>query len=172
MASAPSSHIAQVGDFELTLVRDSVYWWDGGAIFGVVPKTLWSRKTAADELNRVPLGFNCYVIRTGDHTILIDTGGGDKMDARGRERAKLPPVPEPLPEVIARHGIDPESHRYRDQQPPALGPLQRQYGAHPQRARCRPFRARSISPAAANGSTPTSATCATVWPTSTPTTIR
>ena len=31
------------------------------------------------------------------------------MDARGRERAKLPPVPEPLPEVIARHGIDPES---------------------------------------------------------------
>ena len=109
LASAPSSHTAQVGDFELILVRDSVYWWDGGVIFGVVPKTLWSRKTAADELNRVPLGFNCYVIRTGDHTILIDTGAGDKMDARGRERAKLPPVPEPLPEVIARHGIDPES---------------------------------------------------------------
>jgi glyoxylase-like metal-dependent hydrolase (beta-lactamase superfamily II) len=98
-----------VGDFALTLVRDSVYWWDGGAMFGVVPKTLWSRKTPADELNRVPLAFNCYLIRTGDHTILIETGGGDKMDPRARERAKLPPVPDPLPEVIARHGIDPES---------------------------------------------------------------
>ena len=109
MPSVPSSRTAQVGDFELTLVRDSVYWWDGGAMFGVVPKTLWSRKVASDELNRVPLGFNSYIIRTGDHTILIDTGGGDKMDARGRERAKLPPVAEPLPEVIARAGIDPES---------------------------------------------------------------
>ena len=100
---------AQVGDFELTLIRDSTYWWDGGAMFGVVPKTLWSRKTAVDELNRVPLGFNCYLIRTGEHTILIETGGGDKMDARARERTKLPPVADPLPEVIARHGIDPES---------------------------------------------------------------
>jgi len=100
---------AVLGDFELTLVRDSIYWWDGGAMFGVVPKTLWNRKLPADELNRVPLGLNCYVIRTGDHTVLIETGAGDKPDAVFRERAKLPPVPEPLPAVIARHGIDPES---------------------------------------------------------------
>ena len=109
LASVLTSHTAQVGDFELTLVRNSIYWWDGGAMFGVVPKTLWSRKTPADELNRIPLGFNCYLIRTGDHTILIETGGGDKLDPRARERAKLPPVPDPLPEAIARQGIDPES---------------------------------------------------------------
>ena len=54
-----------------------------------------------DELNRVPLAFNCYLIRTGRHTILIETGGGDKMDARARERMKLPPEPSRLPEVIA-----------------------------------------------------------------------
>src|ERR1019366_1316217 len=53
--------------------------------------------------------FNCYLIQTGDHTILIETGAGDKMDPRARERTKLPPVPDPLPEVISRHGIDPES---------------------------------------------------------------
>jgi len=109
LAPASASGSAQVGDFALNLVRDSTYWWDGGAMFGVVPKTLWSRKTPADELNRVPLGFNCYLIRTGDHTILIETGGGDKMDPRARERTKLPPAADPLPEVIARHGIDPES---------------------------------------------------------------
>ena len=93
---------AALGDFEVSLVRDSVYWWDGGAYFGVVPKTLWSRKLPADESNLVPLAFNCYVIRTGDHTILIETGGGDKMDARARGRMKLPPTAEPL-------SIDPDS---------------------------------------------------------------
>uniref|UniRef100_Q029Z3 Beta-lactamase domain protein n=1 Tax=Solibacter usitatus (strain Ellin6076) TaxID=234267 RepID=Q029Z3_SOLUE len=103
------SNRATVGDFEITLIRDSTYWWDGGAMFGVVPKTLWSRKTPVDELNRVPLGFNCYLIRTGDHSVLIETGGGDKLDALFRERAKLPPAADPLPVTIARLGIDPES---------------------------------------------------------------
>jgi glyoxylase-like metal-dependent hydrolase (beta-lactamase superfamily II) len=98
-----------LGDFEITLIRDGAYWWDGGVMFGVVPKTLWSKKAPADELNRIPLAFNSYLIRTGDHTILIETGGGDKMDARARERMKLPPEPSRLPEVIAAYGIDPES---------------------------------------------------------------
>lgn len=98
-----------LGDLELSLIRDSVYWWDGGAIFGVVPKTLWSRKIPADELNQIPLAFNCYLIRTGAHNILIETAGGDKQDARARERMKLPPQPEPLPSVISRHGFDPDS---------------------------------------------------------------
>ncbi|HYW46308.1 MAG TPA: MBL fold metallo-hydrolase [Bryobacteraceae bacterium] len=98
-----------VGDFEIAHIQAGVYWWDGGAIFGVVPKVLWGKKTAADESNRIALAFNCYLIRTGGHTILVETGGGDKMDARSRERMKLPPAAEPLPAVIARHGFDPES---------------------------------------------------------------
>jgi len=97
-----------LGGFRITLVREDIYWWDGGAMFGVVPKALWGPKCPADELNRVPLGFNSYIVETGQHTILIDTGGGDKQDARRRERMKLPPVPVSLPEVIARAGIDPE----------------------------------------------------------------
>ena len=103
------SDSAILGDFEITLIRDSTYWWDGGAMFGVVPKTLWSKKTPVDELNRVPLGFNCYLIRTGNHSVLIETGGGDKLDALFRERAKLPPSAGPLSAAIARLGIDPES---------------------------------------------------------------
>ena len=98
-----------LGDFEVSLIRDSAYWWDGGALFGVVPKTLWSRKTPPDEQNRIAAGFNSYLIRTGDHTILIDTGGGLRMDERACQRMKLPPQRDPLPAVIARHGADPES---------------------------------------------------------------
>ncbi|HWB83537.1 MAG TPA: MBL fold metallo-hydrolase [Bryobacteraceae bacterium] len=101
------AHIV-LGEIEISLVRDGAYYWDGGVMFGVVPKTLWSRKLQADELNRIPFAFNSYVLRIGSHTILIETGGGDKMDTRARERMKLPPVSEPLPAVLARRGIDPE----------------------------------------------------------------
>ena len=98
-----------LGDFEITLVRAGFYWWDGGAMFGVVPKTLWSKKFHADGLNRVRMGFNCYVIRTGEHTILVETGAGDKPTAKARERMNMPAVAPDLPEVLAAAGIDPES---------------------------------------------------------------
>jgi glyoxylase-like metal-dependent hydrolase (beta-lactamase superfamily II) len=97
-----------LGDFEITRIRAGVYWWDGGAIFGVVPRTLWSPKLEPDELNRVRLAFNCYVIRTGDHTILVETGAGDKPDEKARRRMKMPDSAPSLPEILAHEGIDPE----------------------------------------------------------------
>jgi glyoxylase-like metal-dependent hydrolase (beta-lactamase superfamily II) len=97
-----------LGNFEIHRICEDIYHWDGGAMFGVVPKTLWSRKIPADEQNRVPLAFNCYLIRTDEHQILIETGGGDKRDAVARERMKLPPAPRPLPDVVAAAGFDPE----------------------------------------------------------------
>jgi glyoxylase-like metal-dependent hydrolase (beta-lactamase superfamily II) len=96
-----------LGDVEVSCIRYGTYRWDGGALFGVVPKTLWSRKIAADELNRIELAFNGYLVRTRDHHILIETGCGDKMDARARARMNVPAVSEPLTSVIARHGFDP-----------------------------------------------------------------
>jgi glyoxylase-like metal-dependent hydrolase (beta-lactamase superfamily II) len=97
-----------LGDFEITLVRAGFYWWDGGAMFGVVPKTLWSKKFQPDAQNRIRLGFNCYIIRTGHHSILIETGAGDKLDQKARERMSLPLVEPGLPELLAAAGIDPE----------------------------------------------------------------
>jgi glyoxylase-like metal-dependent hydrolase (beta-lactamase superfamily II) len=75
----------------------------------VVPKTLWGRRIESDEANRVPMAFNCYLVRTGEHQILIETGLGDKRDARARERMKVAAETESLPETLARRGIDPES---------------------------------------------------------------
>lgn len=97
----------EAGDFRVTLVRAGIYRWDAGAVFGVVPKTLWRRHVEADEENRVAFGFNCYIVETGAHTALIETGCGDKMDHRARERMAFFD-PTPLPETIAAHGIDPE----------------------------------------------------------------
>ena len=97
-----------LGDYELFLVSDGTYQLDGGAYFGVVPKTLWSRKKAADEKNRIRVGLNCLVARSNRHTVLVETGIGEKLDEK---RARLYGVERQrsLPEDIAAHGIDPDS---------------------------------------------------------------
>ena len=68
-----------IGDFELTIVSDGTYFLDGGAFFGVVPKTMWSRKATADEQNRLDAGLNSLLIRTDTKTILVETGIGNKL---------------------------------------------------------------------------------------------
>ncbi len=98
-----------VGEFRIARILDHVHWWDGGTFFGVVPKTLWSRKATPDERNRIPVAFNCYLIQGRGHTVLVETGCGDKPDPRMRERMSLPLDAAPLAEVIARHGFDPGS---------------------------------------------------------------
>lgn len=72
-------HRTTIGDFELTVVSDGTYFLDGGAFFGVVPKTLWSKKAAPDELNRLDAGLNSLLIRTGKKNILVETGIGNKL---------------------------------------------------------------------------------------------
>lgn len=98
----------QLGDFRITPVRAGSYWWDGGAMFGVVPKSLWSKHQAADELNRIEAGFNCFVIEGECGRILVETGGGVRHDARAAERMRLPEPPR-LNEVLVSRGFDPES---------------------------------------------------------------
>ena len=68
-----------LGDFELTALSDGIYHLDGGAFFGIVPKTLWSKKVTADENNRVRVGLNSVLVRTGEKNILIETGIGNKL---------------------------------------------------------------------------------------------
>jgi glyoxylase-like metal-dependent hydrolase (beta-lactamase superfamily II) len=75
----------RVGDFELTVCTDGTYRLDGGAMFGVVPKTLWQKRMAADEQNCIQLGLNTVVVRTGKHTVVIETGIGNKQPAKLRE---------------------------------------------------------------------------------------
>ena len=58
-------------------------------MFGVVPKTLWSKHQASDELNRVEAGFNCFVVEDGSQRVLIETGGGVRHDARSLERMRM-----------------------------------------------------------------------------------
>jgi len=55
---------------------------DGGAMFGVVPKVLWSRVYSADENNLISIPLRSLIIETAGHVILVDTGWGDKQDEK------------------------------------------------------------------------------------------
>ena len=94
-----------LGDFELTVLSDGTYYLDGGAMFGVVPKPLWEKRAPADEENRILLGLNTVVVRTGKHTVAIETGIGNKLSdkLRGIYGAK-----EQLPRAFEAAGIKPD----------------------------------------------------------------
>jgi glyoxylase-like metal-dependent hydrolase (beta-lactamase superfamily II) len=55
---------------------------DGGAMFGVVPKSIWSKLNAADENNLCSWAMRCLLIEDGNRLILIDNGMGDKQDTK------------------------------------------------------------------------------------------
>jgi glyoxylase-like metal-dependent hydrolase (beta-lactamase superfamily II) len=73
-----------LGDFELTILTDGAYLLDGGAMFGVVPKPLWEKRIPANERNQILLGTNTVVVRTGKHTVVIETGIGNKLSEKQR----------------------------------------------------------------------------------------
>ncbi|HUH63707.1 MAG TPA: MBL fold metallo-hydrolase [Terracidiphilus sp.] len=73
-----------LGDFEITVLSDGFFFLDGGAMFGVVPKPLWEPRAPADERNRILMGANTLLLRDGKHTVVVETGVGNKFDARMR----------------------------------------------------------------------------------------
>ena len=75
----------QFGDFRIEVVPDTEFRLDGGAMFGVVPYTLWSKVSPPDERNRIRMNMNCLFIETGRERILIETGIGDKWDTKGAD---------------------------------------------------------------------------------------
>lgn len=94
----------RLGESEIVVCTDGSFRLDGGAMFGVVPKSLWQRRMPADADNCVTLGLNCAVIRTGRHTVVIETGIGNKQPEKMRVILQNQ---ERLPESLRAAGVDP-----------------------------------------------------------------
>lgn len=78
--TAPQPLVAtrQLGRWRMHAIQAGGQQLDGGAMFGVVPKTLWERRIPADARNRIPLGMRCLLVEHDDGLVLIDTGAGNK----------------------------------------------------------------------------------------------
>jgi glyoxylase-like metal-dependent hydrolase (beta-lactamase superfamily II) len=102
-----------LGSLRVHALQAGLQQLDGGAMFGVVPKTLWERKIPADERNRIPLGMRCLLIEHPDALVLIDTGAGDKETEKfygiyGIENSAIGQVgPTQLESALAEAGFAP-----------------------------------------------------------------
>jgi glyoxylase-like metal-dependent hydrolase (beta-lactamase superfamily II) len=81
-APTPLHESRSLGELRLHALQAGGQRLDGGAMFGVVPKTLWERRIPADEKNRIALGMRCLLIEHPDGLVLLDTGAGNKEDQK------------------------------------------------------------------------------------------
>jgi glyoxylase-like metal-dependent hydrolase (beta-lactamase superfamily II) len=97
----------KLGGFDLHALCDGSFLLDGGQMFSIVPKALWQKMIPADSQNRVRLSLTCLLIRTGRENILVETGIGDKFDAKFNEIYGVDHSRN-LPGELARLGLRPE----------------------------------------------------------------
>lgn len=74
-----------LGDWTLHTIESGALWLDGGAMFGSVPRPLWSKLNPPDDRNRIRLAMRCLLLEGHGRRVLIDVGLGDKNDAKFRE---------------------------------------------------------------------------------------
>ena len=75
----------KLGELEFHIISAGHVLLDGGAMFGVIPRPMWEKKMPPDARNRITLSMNCLLIHAGGKRILVETGAGDKMNAKARE---------------------------------------------------------------------------------------
>ena len=110
----------RVGSWDVKIVSAGRFRLDGGAMFGTVPKVVWSRLMPADAQNRIEMACNCLLLR-GEvegrpRVVLVDSGNGDTMDATirarldvredgvlARELAAAGVAPEAVTDVVLTH---------------------------------------------------------------------
>ena len=97
----------KLGEFDIQPVTDGRFRLDGGAMFGVVPKVMWERCCQPDDQNRIQLGLNCLLIRIGRKNILLDTGLGDKEDAKFQQMFAIERMPT-LRDSLKMEGLQPD----------------------------------------------------------------
>ena len=90
-------HVLNTGYFRL----------DGGAMFGVVPKSIWNKLNPSDDNNLCKWAMRCLLIEDGERKILVDTGIGDKQDPKFFGHYHLEEI-QPLDQLLAALNLKPE----------------------------------------------------------------
>jgi glyoxylase-like metal-dependent hydrolase (beta-lactamase superfamily II) len=97
-------YTVKVGEVRCHIVSDGLNMADGGGFFGVVPRLLWQRVMPGNDLNQIPVDIRCMLIESDAGLILVDTGNGDKLNAKQRQILGLDARNERLLGEIAKVG--------------------------------------------------------------------
>lgn len=96
----------QLGKFTINLLDTGLFALDGGAMFGVVPKVMWSKAyNSGDELNRIPLAARPLLIQFDNKKILVDTGNGTKLNEKIRKIYNIDNTKSAIDKPLARFGL-------------------------------------------------------------------
>lgn len=91
-----------------SVLHPAVFKLDGGAMFGIIPKPLWSKAIPADEQNRILMSLRVMLIQTGNRNILVDTGIGDYHGDKFDDRFGVKGEKNPLIEILRKnYGLSP-----------------------------------------------------------------
>ena len=94
-----------LGAWTAHTLETGTLWLDGGAMFGSVPKALWSRTNPPDEKNRIRLAMRCLLLEGEGRRILVDDGVGDKFTPRFAEIFRIELEPHTLERSLADLGL-------------------------------------------------------------------
>jgi len=98
----------QIGKYKVQMIDAGRYKLDGGAMFGVVPRTLWQKENPADEKNRIQMSLNTLLLVSAGRVILIDSGVGNKFSDKFREIYDIDYSQKSLLKSLAEKHIQPE----------------------------------------------------------------
>ncbi|MBN4054109.1 MBL fold metallo-hydrolase [Nitrospira defluvii] len=96
-----------MGQFEIYPLTDGTLRLDGGAMFGVIPKTLWEKHHPSDDRNRIRLELGVLLIKAHGKDILVDTGIGNKENEKFNEIYGVERKPS-IEECLSRHKLRPK----------------------------------------------------------------
>lgn len=95
----------RIGSYEVHTIETGEFALDGGAMFGVVPKTLWSKKIGVDEKNRIDMRLRCLLLQGDGKNILIDNGMGTKWDEKMADIYRLDYSHTTIEKSLGAHGL-------------------------------------------------------------------
>lgn len=97
----------QIGPYQVHSIVTGGFALDGGAMFGTIPKVLWSKNHPADDQNRIDLCMRALLLKSDRHTILIDCGLGDKGGEKFKTLFKVDQISHNLEKSLLEHGLKP-----------------------------------------------------------------
>ena len=109
-SALPLVRTTRVGSIRIHALEAGLQKLDGGAMFGVVPKPLWEKRIPADARNRIPLAMRCLLIEAPGALVLVDSGLGNKEDAKFTDMYGVENAGEPtrLEDAIRAAGFAPD----------------------------------------------------------------
>ncbi|MCC7509597.1 MAG: MBL fold metallo-hydrolase [Planctomycetes bacterium] len=97
----------RIGAIRVTSLLDGWLSLDGGAMYGIVPKTLWEKALPADQNNRVKMAMRPMLVRTPQHVVVVESGIGHAVPTDLHERYGIERIGPALDEQVRAQGVDP-----------------------------------------------------------------